>query len=632
MQKFILPEIDVEFIVKNGPGYIYWKNIDSVYIGCNQNFATLIGLKVPEDIIGLHESSMPWSKTNPDTVTHNINADQKVMQSGQRVITEECLGIENENGLQIILRSEKLPLVDKSGEIVGILGVSVDIADTKEKERLAIENKVHEIALEQQNKFKKIVDQVVHDIRSPLASMQMILPLCDKISENLRVSLNKSATRISDIANNLLNRFQPEDPEYDINSEAGRLPTLISADLLEIITEKKYEYGNLPLDFIPEISQSGYFVFINVDARAFKRTLSNLINNAVEAFDGAGGEITISLDVFDDKVQIIITDNGNGMPIEIKEKILNNIQVTSGKADGHGIGFSQIREALANNNGQFDIESEVGVGTKVIITFPKVPHPQWIAEKIELYNDTFIVILDDDESIHGAWEARFKESAPNLQRKHFKEGNEAVIFINALESAERNKIFLLTDYELLRQDLHGLDVINKTGIRNSILVTSHYNNPEVRDLAKLSNTKILPKPLASEIPINKLDMPQPATSIIVPVNVDLVCIDDDKEFINVFNRFIANENRTMHTYFSVREFMNNITKYRKNTMILIDNKFERENITGIDLVKQLYVQGYENLYLFSGKDYSNDSNVPWYLTLILKTDIDKIKYILNKEA
>lgn len=180
--------------------------------------------------------------------------------------------------------------------------------------------------------------------------------------------------------------------------------------------------------------------------------------------------------------------------------------------------------------------------------------------------------------------------------------------------------------------LHGLDVINKTGIRNSILVTSHYNNPEVRDLAKLSNTKILPKPLASEIPINKLDMPQPATSIIVPVNVDLVCIDDDKEFINVFNRFIANENRTMHTYFSVREFMNNITKYRKNTMILIDNKFERENITGIDLVKQLYVQGYENLYLFSGKDYSNDSNVPWYLTLILKTDIDKIKYILNKEA
>lgn len=50
---FALPEIDLEFIVKYGPGYIYWKNLDSVYIGCNQNFATVCGLESPSDIIGM---------------------------------------------------------------------------------------------------------------------------------------------------------------------------------------------------------------------------------------------------------------------------------------------------------------------------------------------------------------------------------------------------------------------------------------------------------------------------------------------------------------------------------------------------------------------------------------------------
>jgi len=67
-------------------------------------------------------------------------------------------------------------------------------------------------------------------------------------------------------------------------------------------------------------------------------------------------------------------------------------------------------------------------------------------------------------------------------------------------------VFLLTDYELLQQNLHGLDVISQAKIKNSILVTSHHNNQEVRELAKLSNTKILPKPLAPEVPINILKL------------------------------------------------------------------------------------------------------------------------------
>src|SRR6185437_10117078 len=355
-------------------------------------------------------------------------------------------------------------------------------------ERLTLENQALKVVLEEQNKFKKTVDQVVHDIRSPIAAMRMILRLCNGLPENLRVSLNQSAIRIADIANNLINNVKPEE---DWTEEwLNRAPTLISADLLEIVTEKKYEYSKLPLDFISKISPSGYVAFINIDTKAFKRTLSNLINNAVDAFDGKNGEIIIYLDVIDNKVQIIIEDNGKGMPDEVKNKILNNIAVTAGKANGHGIGFSQIHDVLDSNDGTLEIESETDVGTKIILTFPLIENPELIAEKI-------------------------------------------------LESACQ---------------------INTTG-----------------EAAK----------------------------------VDLVYIEDDKKFASMFKRVLAFEDKVMDTYSGVGEFLGNISKYSADTtIILMDNQFEQENITGIELAKQLHERGFLRLYLFSGTDYTGDSKIP----------------------
>ncbi|MCC2625728.1 MAG: hypothetical protein K0R14_1601 [Burkholderiales bacterium] len=613
----------LERILAVAPGHIYWKDLEGRYRGCNNLQAIDAGFKHRDEMIGLTDYDMPWSE-DADFLR---NIDAQVMRTGDTIVAEEKS--KTFDGREAIWLSTKEPLYNEKGDIIGIIGTSLDITAQKEFERLARENHAQTIALEQQNKFKKIVDQVVHDIRSPIASMQMILPLCNRLPENLRVSLNKSAVRIADIANNLLNKVKPE--EHWTEDEPSRVPTLISADLLEILTEKKFEYSKLPLDFVSEISQAGYFAFINIDTKAFKRTLSNLINNAVDALEGMTGKITVHLDVIDSKVQITIEDNGKGMPEEVKNKILNNIAVTSGKTNGHGIGFSQIRDALNSNQGTLEIESEIGVGTKIFVTFPQIENPEWIAEKIELYNDALIVILDDDESIHGAWKARFKKSASYLERKHFKDGNEVITFINGLNPIRKNKVFLLTDYELLEQNLHGMEVIRQTGIKNSILVTSHHNNPEIRDLAKSTNTKILPKPLASEIPIVILEAPNPTITPSTTgefAKVDLVFVEDDKEFANIFKRVLAMDNKVIDTYPTANEFLSNIAKYTTDTIILMDNQFEQENITGIELARQLHEKGFSRLYLFSGSDYSGDSSIPKYLTPILKTDLEKVKNLL----
>ncbi|HLX54507.1 MAG TPA: ATP-binding protein, partial [Aquella sp.] len=110
--------------------------------------------------------------------------------------------------------------------------------------------------------------------------------------------------------------------------------------------------------------------------QAFKRAISNIINNAVDAFDNRAGEIIVSLNTIDNEVQIIIEDNGSGMPEAVREKILNHISVTNGKANGHGIGYTQIQDMLAKNNGTLQIQSRQNIGTKIILTFPKATVPE----------------------------------------------------------------------------------------------------------------------------------------------------------------------------------------------------------------------------------------------------------------
>jgi hypothetical protein len=61
---------------------------------------------------------------------------------------------------------------------------------------------------------------------------------------------------------------------------------------------------------------------------------------------------------------------------------------------------------------------------------------------------------------------------------------------------------LLSDYELLHQSRNGLEIIQASHIKKSILVTSHYTNPVIRDTATKLKIKILPKQMASIIPIH----------------------------------------------------------------------------------------------------------------------------------
>lgn len=479
-----------------------------------------------------------------------------------------------------------------------------------------------------------VASQVAHDINSPLASLLMVTQSCTDIPENTRITMREAINNIRDIAQNLLRRYENgriKDSNTEIATKEYQ-PVLVALILSQLIIDKRHQYQNLPVSFDSQFSSDSSFAFIQAAPTDFKRMLSNLINNAVDALDGNSGQITLQLEVDSDRVKIVVLDTGKGMPKDVINKITQNIAVTKDKKNGHGIGFTQTMETLKNNQGEIAIDSKTGYGTKITLIFPRVAPAAWLATELEICAGDTVVVLDDDSSIHGAWDERFKKyiNANEMSIKHFQAGSAALDFLNQPGTA-KNKIFLLADYELLKQNLNGIDVIERAALPKgrSLLVTSHYANQAVLDHAAKIGIKILPKQLAAEIPI-KLSANVICTSPAIAASnkkAEVVIVDDDKLFLDTLKYVITNQHsKIVDTYNHPQAFLDNLRCYPKDTKICLDNNLSC-SIGGIELAKQLHKEGYRHLYLLSGSDFAK-GEIPSFITPILKTDIEKFKRLI----
>lgn len=488
------------------PVNVYWRDTKGLYLGCNEHQAKLLGLGSRFDIIGktsaeVIEALEPGNPNNKSNCEAIDTIDFDVMNRGILRKVEESL-ISKAGKATRVFHSQKLPLRDRAGEIKGLVGISIDISAEKEAERLKQEALL--VELRAQEKFSKLAQQVAHDIASPTLALSMLVESCEDIPEEVRLLLRHTAGRINDIARSLLSHYKNKDVAESHNELSTEL--LISASILPILAEKRLEYSNHGISLGYISSTFSNLAFIQVQPSAFRRMLSNIINNAADSFDESLREKTvlIRLEAEHERVKIIIEDTGRGMSPELINKIMKNISVTEGKKEGHGIGLTQVHEVLECNQGELSIESTLGRGSKFILTFPRIKAPSWMAEEIRFKPKDIVVILDDDHSIHKAWNTHFEPviiQRLQIEVKHFSAGIDALNFINSLPTSDKSKVFLLADYELVGQGLNGLEVVAQSGIERSVLVTGHFAVESVQERTVRVGAKILPKHLASQIPI-----------------------------------------------------------------------------------------------------------------------------------
>jgi signal transduction histidine kinase len=355
-----------------------------------------------------------------------------------------------------------------------------------------------------------MASQIAHDIRSPLAALEMALPMANGLSEENRQIFRNSINRIRDIANTLLSGGAKKHQDYDegdIDSDSYRQDAgifLISPVIESIVAEKRIQYRNLlNLTIRFDLNQHLYGLFGSIRIIDFKRALSNLIDNAVEATQ-TKNERLVSVALLDDEMlKIKISDNGVGIEANLIPE-LGKQGRTYGKVAGNGLGVFQAKRTIEEIGGSLTLTSVVGVGTEVALCLPKESSPHWFVSSIIVSQKQPIFILDDDRSIHDIWSQKFNlVRGTDFELSIFSSGSPREfrsLYGKHFFDAE-DPMFLM-DYELLGCEENGIDLMEEFDIcERSILVTSHYENVDIQKRCERLGVKLIPKSLVGFVPV-----------------------------------------------------------------------------------------------------------------------------------
>lgn len=349
-----------------------------------------------------------------------------------------------------------------------------------------------------------LASQVSHDIRSPLTALNLMIGKLQQIPEQERLIIGSAVNRINDIANTLLTRSK--DGITQVGDNSSPVVELLPALVDSVVSEKRIQYQDrMGLEIACDFNQS-YASFVRANVADLKRVISNLINNAVEALPDYKGRVLVTITKGESTVCLSVSDNGKGIPPELLSRI-GEKGVSHGKQGsdcGFGLGISHARKIISAIGGNLSIRSEQGHGTSVSIELPLAPSPSWVVEHISLDPKSQVISVDDDMSIHGVWQSRISEVNGNSRSiKHlaFTSVDEFREWVKN-ESREGVQKTFLVDYELFGQAINGLDIIEELDIgRESILVTSRYEECSLRSRCEQLGVRLVPKNMAPIVPI-----------------------------------------------------------------------------------------------------------------------------------
>ena len=170
--------------------------------------------------------------------------------------------------------------------------------------------------------------------------------------------------QIAEIVSNLRNFSRLDRKKVDrFNVADGLESTLSIARHLVKNIEVKKNFGEVPP--------------ITCSPSQLNQVFLNLITNAAQATEGRNGEIAITTRAPDpDHVEIIVVDNGKGIPPEVLPKIFDPFFTTKEVGKGTGLGLSIAYKIVEAHGGQITVDSKVGTGTRFVVRLPVHPPEQ----------------------------------------------------------------------------------------------------------------------------------------------------------------------------------------------------------------------------------------------------------------
>ena len=209
---------------------------------------------------------------------------------------------------------------------------------------------------------------VAHEIRNPLNAMGMglqrlkreFLPTEESKKEEYVSFLElilKEIRRVNEIIEQFLTLSRP----FELTLRESSLQDLLK----NLVTLFQEEASSVGVALREEISSG--LPLIKMDPERLTQAFINIMKNGMQAMS-QGGTLRIETRSLKDRVEVIISDSGSGIPPEQMEKVFNYYYTT--KEKGVGLGLPIAHRIIEAHGGQLGIESQVGSGTKVTVILP----------------------------------------------------------------------------------------------------------------------------------------------------------------------------------------------------------------------------------------------------------------------
>lgn len=334
----------------------------------NQSFSRMSGLELNE-LLGKEAIKLFVRPENEDIV----NSKSTLRKEGISDAYE--INITLKGGISKWWLISGAPRYNDANELVGSIGIHLDITDQKvlEKELINAKNAA-DSAVAARDAF---IAKMSHEIRTPMNAIIGLGSILAKteLSESQQSYLkhiNNSAKNLLGILNDVLDYSKLEAGKLSISIQSFNLKEVIINTLN--LFEYKIEEKGLNLDYSID-SQISHSLF--GDPLRINQILINLISNAVKFTKTGGIQVKAELlseDIGLQLIKLTITDSGVGMDSEfvshIFEKFTQENQAFNSDTAGTGLGMTITKELVGLMNGDLEIKSRKGVGTSVCVSIP----------------------------------------------------------------------------------------------------------------------------------------------------------------------------------------------------------------------------------------------------------------------
>ncbi len=423
------------------PAFVYLKDRDLKYVDANSALCDMMGT-APEDIAGKTDFDL-FPRRDAEVFRRD---DDRVLASGSPVVDREERMTRPDGSVFWVL-TNKCPVLDNKGDVIGVVGHTVDITERKQAEK-KLEETLSDLEavnehLQQQTALasamaaeaemanaakSEFLANMSHEIRTPMngvVGMTNLLldttlsPEQMEYAETIKISgesLLKIINDILDYSKLEACKIDFENIDYDLRMTIDKFSDLVAV--------KAWEKG---LEFVPVIHHEVPSL-LRGDPGRLRQILINLAGNAIKFTEK--GEVAVRISLEDENathatIRFGVSDTGIGIPENRMDRLFKSFsQVdssTTRKYGGTGLGLTISKQLAKMMGGRIGVESKEGRGSEFWFTAVFEKQAEVKAKKTVVPDDVRskrILIVDDNATSRSAlrehltcWGCRYDEAS-----------------------------------------------------------------------------------------------------------------------------------------------------------------------------------------------------------------------------